>query len=206
MPRHAAKLASSFVSHLRYLEQTRSKMERLASTGYIVRRDIEQVYLGLFIDAMTSFESLIEKLFVGILVGKIKPRTKRIVPRISFESNRIAREVVLGGRNYVDWFPYEEQTEKRARAFFRNGLPFTCFSDPEKAQLRNLNYIRNAIAHQSNFSKRQFERKVIASLYLTIQEKTPAGFLRSKIRITPDQTRYENFVIQMATLANKLCS
>ena len=79
-------------------------MERLANTGHIVRRDIEQVYSGLFINAMTSFENLIEELFVGILVGRIQPRTKTIVPRISFESNRIAREVVLGGRNYVDWF------------------------------------------------------------------------------------------------------
>jgi hypothetical protein len=64
-------LVNDLVAHLKSLEWTRTKMERLLSEGAIVRRDIEKVYKGLYLDAITSFEGLVEELFLGLLVGRL---------------------------------------------------------------------------------------------------------------------------------------
>lgn len=171
-------------------------------SGDLVRADVEQVYSGLYLDAITSFEGLIENLFIGLIAGKLESELAEVQPRIHASSNRIARDIVFGGRNYVDWLPYAN-TEKRAEAFFCNGLPFARLEKPDKKQLEHQSYIRNAVAHKSNHSKRMFEQQVLAGLLLTTREKTPLGFLRS--RITPAQTRYEYLVGELAAIAQKLC-
>jgi len=113
-----------FISHLNNLDKTRRKMEALLKGGVIVRRDIEQVYEGLFISSTTSLENWIENLFIGLIVGRIEHPSSLVVPRVSIKSDRIAREVTFGGRSYLDWLPYNKYTVKRAEAFFRKGLPF----------------------------------------------------------------------------------
>ena len=204
MAKPATSLANALVGHLKALEWTRSKMETLLARDVIVRRDIERVYEGLYLDAITSLENLIEGLFLGLLTGRIV-HSSSVVPRVTFRSDRVARDVVFGGRNYVDWFPYR-YTEQRARAFFRSGIPFATLDKAHKTQLKNLLYIRNAIAHKSSYAKRTFEQEVIGSLLLTPRERTPAGFLRSRFRIAPVQTRYENLVADMVSIALELCN
>lgn len=204
MSRPALSLANEFIGHLNYLGKTRAKMEWLLTEGTIVRRDIEQVYAGLYLEAVTSLERLIEDLFIGLLAGRIDRHSLGIVPRVSFKSDLVAREVVLAGRHYVDWLPYNYM-EERAKAFFRNGLPFARLGKPDKLQIENLLCIRNAIAHKSRYSQRRFEQTIIGVLPLQPRERTPAGFLRSVFRIAPIQTRYENLVRQMAEVALKLC-
>jgi hypothetical protein len=46
-------------------------MEKLFSKGAIVRRDIERVYEGLYLDTITSLENLIERLFLGLLTRRL---------------------------------------------------------------------------------------------------------------------------------------
>lgn len=197
---------NNLVSHLNTLEKTRKKMELLLTKGIIVRRDIEQVYEGLYMSSITAFENWIENLFVGLLVGRLKHCSSSVVPRVSFKSERVAREVIFSDRNYVDWFPYDKYTIKRANAFFRNGLPFTSLDRIDKGKLEAIFCIRNAIAHKSTHSKKKFEDKVIGSLHVTQQERTPAGYLRGIFRISPSQTRYKNLISEMASIAKKLCS
>lgn len=204
MSRPSHSLANELIGHLRNIEKTRAKMETLFSSGAIVRRDIEQVYAGLYMNAITSLEHVIENLFIGLLVGSLTARTTAIVPRVTFRSNSVARDVVFGGQNYVDWFPYD-RTVKRAKAFFRAGMPFTSLTSSDKHILERLLYIRNAIAHPSSHAKHMFEEKVIGTLPLTTREKTPMGFLRSPFRIAPYQTRYETVISEMVYIANILC-
>ncbi len=198
-------LVDQLVLQMNSLERTRAKMEALLSSGALVRRDVEQVYSGLFMRGITSFEYVIESLFIGLLVGRFTPASAKIRCRADFRSDLVARSVVFGGRNYVDWFPYGH-TEKRAKAFFRAGKPFTELSKADKSVLENLLYIRNAIAHPSRYASRKFEEQVIGALPLTGTERSPAGFLRSPFRIAPHQTRYENSVSEMVSLARKLCT
>lgn len=196
---------NSFVSHLNNLEKTRKKTESLLLKRIVVRRDIEQVYEGLYMGAITSFENWIEDLFIGLLVGRLQHCSSLVAPRVSFKSGRVAREIIFSDRNYVDWLPYR-YTEKRATAFFRNGSPFTCLNRTDFKKLEIISCIRNAIAHKSAYSKNKFEDEVIGSSPVTQQERTPSGYLRGIFRITPSQTRYENLINEMASIAKKLCS
>jgi hypothetical protein len=205
MAKTAISLADIFVGHLKALEWTRCKMEKLFSKGAIVRRDIERVYEGLYLDTITSLENLIERLFLGLLTRRLFHNSSSVVPRVTFRSPLVAREVVFGGRNYVDWFPYH-YTEQRAKAFFRDGAPFSYLENPDKRLLENLLYIRNAIAHKSGYSKSKFEQEVIGTTPITPREKTAAGFLRSRFRIAPVQTRYENLIADTVIIARKLCA
>lgn len=203
-PKTASYFLNNYIGRLNSLERTRLKMEQLLIDGCIVRRDIEQVYEGMFISSITLFENWLEKLFIGLLVGRVQLKSS-VVPRVTFRSDKVARDVIFGGQNYVDWFPYR-YTEKRAEAFFRNGLPFKCLMSPDKKVLENILYIRNAIAHKSSYAVSTFKDEVIGNTPLRPQEQTPAGFLRSRFRITPTQTRYENIVTEIVSIARKLCS
>lgn len=203
MVRPAIHLAEDFAGHLHSLGAISNKMEQLFAQGNVVRRDIEQVYSGLYLDAYTHFERLIENLFIGILAGRLLSAVPGVAPRITFKSDRVARDVVNGERNYVDWLPYFH-TENRAKAFFRNGLPFTSLAKSDKDQIVQLGILRNVIAHRSYHSIRQFAN-LTEGLTLMVRERTPAGFLRSQYRAAPVETRFQNFTAQMATTAQKLC-
>ena len=202
MARNAPLLASELVGHLRRLDSTRRKLEGLFTAGNIKRHDIEQVYVGLYLDAIVSFERFVEELFLGYLSGRILT-SAQVHPRVTFASNMVARDIVLSGKSYVDWFPYDH-TIKRSNAFFRAGMPFTILDKADKNLIDSLMKIRNAMAHKSSHSIKIFEKDILGSLSLTGKERTPPGYLRSIFRTSPDQTRYENLIIEMAVIAQKL--
>lgn len=203
MARQASALSSELIGHLRRLDSTRRKLENLFRAGKVTRLDIEQVYIGLYLDAIVSFERFVEQYFVSLLVTGRLIAPSGTTPRVTFASSMVARDVILGGKSYVDWFPYK-LTEKRANAFFRSGIPFTGLSNSEKNIIEDLLTIRNAIAHKSDHSISKFERSVIGNLTLPRKERTPPGFLRSIFRTTPIQSRYENLILEMAAIATKL--
>lgn len=204
MPRPATSLSDEFTTRLRSFERARAKLERLLVSRHVSRNEVNLFYEGIFLRTVTSFEGLLEELFIGLLTGSILPPPK-VRPRVTFASHAVARDVMLGGKAYVDWLPYGF-TEKRAEAFFRGGQPFGKLTKPEKKALERILLIRHAVAHQSRSARRRFEDEVIAGASLLPSERTPAGFLRSVFRATPPQTQYEEIAATCALLARKLCS
>ena len=189
-----SSLLKRFEGHLNALNTTRKKVEGLQIKGFLVRRDIERIYEGIFLDAITSMEAMLEKMFIRYLMAK---DSSMAISRIQVKSPIVAREILLGGdKKYLDWLPYEK-TEKRARAFLRAGRPFTQLDDTYKKTLSEMLVIRNAIAHQSSHAEARFE-KMISGQPLLPHEKTPAGYLRSKI--DPSTTRYQFYVAEMAVI------
>ena len=205
MPRAATSLSSDFSGHLRYLEYTRSKMERLLANGSIVTRDINQVYIGLYLEVITSFERLIENLFLGLLSGGYTVNSQSVMPLVTFRNRPVIRPLVYGGRNYADWLPYNH-TEERANQFFLDGIPFSRLDSTDKSLISTSLYIRNAIAHKSGYASARFDQHVLRNQNLMPRERTPVGYLRSVFRTSPNQNRYENLIQEMASIATKLCS
>ena len=205
MPKPVSSFVDDLSKHLRYIEQTRSKTERLFQKEDLVRRDLELVYAGLYLDAITSFEHFIEDLFMKVLVGKATHPSRLVVPTIAFKSPTICQNIVYGGRSYVNWFPYE-QTQERAEMFFQDGLPFTALDDSDKNSMKQMLCIRNAIAHKSKHALNRFEQEVISGLPLLSQEKKPVGYLRSNYTTSPPETRYESIIFNIVQIARKLCT
>lgn len=203
MPRPASSISDHFTKRLRRFEQARAKLERLLLSGHVSRHDVSLFYEGIFLRTVTSLESLMEELFLGLLTGGITG--SKVHPRVTFRSVAIARDVMLGGKSYVDWLPYHH-TEKRAEAFFRGGLPFCALEKSEVKSLDRILTIRHAVAHQSRAARRKFENEVLGVAPLLRSERTPAGFLRSVFSSPPPKTQYEDIAGTCALLARKLCS
>jgi len=202
MARSARAVSDDFTARLRKFERSRAKLEQLFLNGYVTRHDIHLFYEGIFLRTVTSFEALMDDLFIGLLTGGITSR-RHICPRVNFRSTVIARDVVLGGKAYIDWLPYHF-TEKRALAFFRRGQPFSNLDKADKKALDRILTIRNAVAHQSRAARYKFENEVLGGVPLLPVERTPAGFLRSVFRVTPPQTQYEDIASTCAMIARKL--
>ena len=202
----SSQLADNLVRRFKALDRTRRKIANFETDGVITKRDLERVYEGLFLSAHVAFEGFIEQLFIGLLVSEqgIKSSRTDIVPRVTVKTHQIAREMVFGpNRQYIDWFPYK-RTVDIAKIYFRGGRPFTELAEAQKDYLTKSYTIRNAIAHKSRYSLKQFEKQVVASTLLPSREKTPAGYLSGHFRINPVQMRYENFVTQILLIAKQL--
>lgn len=201
MPRPTAQLHVAFASRLKGLERTRRRVEQLRAEGRLARRDLDLVYASLFLTATTAFEGLIEDLFIGLLAGGL---TRRGCTRIvTTSSAKVAHQLVTQSRRYVNWLPYQETVE-RARLFFSQGLPFTSLDSNEMASIEKMRIIRNAIAHDSRYALRQFERAILAAVPLRPAERSPAGFLRSSYSSNPPVTRYEILIGDLNSVTVKL--
>jgi hypothetical protein len=204
VPRPATHLSDAYTARLRSFGRARAKLERLLLSGHVTRHDVSLFYEGIFLRTVTTFEGLLEELFIGLLAEAIIPGT-RVHPRVTFRSHAVARDVLLGGRAYVDWLPYH-YTHKRADAFFRGGFPFCNLDNNDKKFLERVITIRNAVAHQSRSARQRFENEVIGVAPLLPIERTPAGYLRSVFRVAPPQTQYEDIASTCTMLARKLCT
>ena len=205
MPSNPSRLADALTIKYKSLEHTRSKTEYLYSHGVIALRDKRQFYEGLFLNTHVIFESFIEDLFFGLLVNGSKTLTpSKIIPRIEIGSHIIARELVNGPqKNYISWLPYEN-TIKLAKIFFRSGSPFTDLGSAEKDDLRKCHIIRNAIAHNSGYSRKKFESNVIGTAPVSRAERNPTSYLMGVYRISPEQTRYQLYAAKLRQIAVKL--
>lgn len=199
-------LSDNLYQKISSLEHTRRRMDRLFSEKKIYRRDVEHVYEGIFLKAVTEFEAYIESLFMGILHNKYKLTGRKKPARVVFDSKQIAYDIVLGGNSYVDWMPYDK-LKKRANIFFEKGEPFTILDPTERDTLTQIMAIRNAIAHNSSYSKKRFEESVIrGAAGLPTEHKSPAGFLRYVYRTGPNQTKFENYMLELVGIASKISS
>lgn len=204
MAKSSLELLYSFERKLKGLEQTRKKQEALFSNGQLARRDIEEVYAALFLDVVVSFEDLIEELFIGLLAGKIRARRSNVSVRIRIQSDKVARDVVLQGRKFFDWLPYE-RTKNIASVFFTGGRPFTLLTTDEEKHMEKCLTIRHAIAHQSRHALSKFQQELLAGSSLMPRDKRPKSFLRAQFSANPPTIYYEQLVGELFKIASKLC-
>lgn len=205
MPRPAAisRLAKDYVVRIQAIEKTRQKVEDLLSRAALDVPDIEQVYSGLFLDAFTEFECLVERVFLGLLSGTHTSKTSK--RRVKITPVLLTREILFEGKQYLDWLPLDKHTDKRASRFLVSGAPFSNLTPAEKKKLSDLHLLRNAVAHKSDSAIKKFQSS-IHHLALLPQEKTPAGYLRSKPQGPVGLNQYQIAVSELETLARKLCA
>jgi len=207
MARPSSELSNEFRLHLQQLESVRDTMETLFVGEQLTEDEIEHVYSGLFLEAFTAFESLIEQLFISLLIGDFQSSESDVVMKATFNNYGIAQDIIFGGRNYVEWIPYES-TLSRANAFFYDGYPFSRLKEDDslkvyKSSIKRFAAIRNAIAHKSKYAQKTFENKVSGSSPLSPRQRKPAGYLRSTVNRT--QIQYEVIVLELNMIAYHLC-
>jgi hypothetical protein len=176
-------------------------MERLFAAHEIGRPDLHRVYGGAFLAFATYVERSLERLFLGIVMKRLA--APAIQPLVDVRSEVVARRVVAGGRKYVDWLPFERETEARAVAFLSAGKPFTSLDNADKRTLDRLGVMRNALAHESSHALRQFRRNFTDGRALPAAQLTPAGYLRGQH--SPGLTRFTNTLNEATSVFGRLC-
>ena len=204
MAKSSIYLLDSFDKKLKGLERTRKKQEGLFSNGQLVLRDIEEVYAAIFLNSVVSFEVMIEELFIGLLAGKVNSRFSNVNSRVKITSHIVAREVVLQGRKFFDWLPYD-RTITIANVFFTGGRPFTIITKVDEKHIDKCITIRHAIAHQSQHAISKFKNEVLKGLSLIPRDRRPKSFLRAQFSATPPINYYQQLVGDLHKIARKLC-
>lgn len=205
MSRRPTYLSKEFAAKLAKLESTRVKVENLLPLGHLSDTDIEVVYAGLFLDAFTEFESLIESLFIGLFDGSLKSKGQPVTRLLRVSPKGAARTVVFGGKSYIDWLPVEDKTIPHAKRFLLDGKPFSLLSQSEKLELKNAHLLRNAIAHKSDAATQGFLRS-ISQQSLLPHEKSPAGYLRTNPQGIFGLTRFSITMQSLDAIAKKVCA
>lgn len=203
MPKLCFRLYENFSFRTTSIERTRIKMEELLISQAITLNDIQHLYAGLYMELFTEFESLLEELFFGLYNGTYFSRHYTIIRKSKISPISEIQPIVYGGKPYVNWLPYKENTLKRAKLYFDLGGPFCQPSNDEIQLISNYHIIRNAIAHKSPNSLDKFN-KIITALPLLPREKTPTGYLRSVPGGT-GQNQFQIAVGELKVLAYKLC-
>jgi hypothetical protein len=203
MPRLSVRLYEKFKDRAASIESTRNKMEGLLIAGAVNLKDIENLFAGLYMELFTEFESLLEELFFGLYNGTYISRHYSIIRKSRIAPVAEIQPIVYGGKSYVRWLPYKENTLKRAKLFFDLGEPFQQLSNIEVRSISNYHIIRNAIAHKSSNSLNQFNN-FISGLPLLPREKTPTGYLRS-IPGSAGQNQFQIAIVELKMIVNKLC-
>jgi len=206
MPKNSKTLHKEFLNKLKTLDNTRIKFESAFSASIIQPDDISQAYAGLYLDLFTEFENLIEKLFLGLLNGDIKPNNIEVKKKIFIKPITELELVLLGeNKKYLDWLPYCDYTLKRATIYFVDGKPFSFVSKIQKDKISNYHKIRNAIAHKSKKAMKEFNLIISVSTLLPI-EKTPQGYLRNKPSSAISKTQLEIISDELEAISFTLCN
>jgi hypothetical protein len=164
--------------------------------------DRNQVFSGAYVAYLGFFEQQLEELFVGLLTAKYRHPRAVIRPLVVLPSRSVAKSLITGGRNYVDWLPFEQHTRKRAPAFLHNGEPFSSLGKADRDALDRASVLRNALAHQSDHSQRRFAAVFTSGKSLRASELRPGGYLRGSHSLS--RTRFEVQLQELVGVMRKL--
>jgi hypothetical protein len=204
MPKSAEILFLALQKRFIKLDRTSAKVALLHSRKSINGFDVEQIYSGVYLDAFVSFERFIEDLFLGYVSGELTSPSSLVKLSIGITPAAKAEQVILAGKNYIDWIPYDTHTKKRAAVYFKDGIPFSTLNRAEMDLIILLHQTRNALAHRSAHSMEIFSRLVVGDLAITPSDRRPARFLLTIFRAHPKQTRLQNYLFEMLAIAKKL--
>ena len=74
---------------------------------FIAKKDFDIIYEGVFMRSVTSFESFIEELFIGLLYNKYDLNARHTAQNVIFNSRKQALQNILNGKKYLDLLPHD---------------------------------------------------------------------------------------------------
>lgn len=177
-------------------------MERLAVKGDLTQTDLRRIYGGAVLSFFTYVERSLGRLFLGLLMRRFE--LSGVTPLVEIRSERVARAVLVGASQYIDWLPFDKRTVPLANAFFSGGRPFATVPAQDVKTLERLRIIRNAVAHESSYAERVFKRRLVQSQVLPLSQHTPAGYLRGQHSI--GMTRLNYHLADVSRIFVEMCS
>lgn len=129
------------------------------------------VFETAFLRILLGWESFLEDVFLHYLTGRPGTGSGRFSPIVRPRSIDIARRVVQGDREYIDWTS-AAKVKARAKHWLGSSDPFDRAFQGVPA-LKDMYRVRNRIAHAS--------------------EKSKAEFAAARSRLVPNRSNYKGF-------------
>jgi hypothetical protein len=176
--------------------------------GRSERHAREYAIQRFYLVAVRSFEAFLEDQLHGPATKRVKWASRnlngvrvRCSNRLLEHRAEIVKEIILGGKEYADYLPYE-RTEKMSELLLIGGRPFNLLSGSDRETLRRCQRVRNYIAHRSDFALSKFVSAYKNVKPLRVSKPTPIHYLDDQIRA--GISMFEHDLSQMAAISNFL--
>jgi hypothetical protein len=148
--------------------------------------DCDLIYESAFLNTMTRFEGLLNLLLEEFICGQ-GSRNKGHFALITPRSRPVFRDVLTGGRPYVDLMPFKDCVDIASR-FLNDAHPFSDIEMADRDILAQAVLVRNAIAHRSDSAIGTFRKNVNGVSSLPRHRQYPGPYLRRFFRSQPTAT------------------
>ena len=205
-PRELAAVLGRLEHAFRQSRRLATDVQRWSGTGsrpYITETRRDSIVELAFLRSYLAWERFLEESFILYLLGKRAPRGRQPRRFAMPPDAKTAREFVQGGREYAKWDG--AATLDRAKVFFRAGRPYANAIEPRRHLLREVQIVRNAIAHQSETARRKFE-KLVRDKCGTLPPKTTVGkFLTTTVSgSNPAKSFFELYLDEVVMVAREI--
>lgn len=181
------------------------RIEREFARRRLLVTDVELVYSSSFLSVCSQWESLLLEILFEAVCGdeSLRRENRRYA---TFLNRRHLEEVLLFPRKDYLSIPNLNRAEELAALFIKQGRPISAVSESNRTLLQQAVRIRNAIAHESSFATKQFQKSVPGVGALPRSKRSPGAFLRHEFRTAPSQRRYELYYAAYQSAANEIAS
>ena len=190
-------------SLLAEFEQRVSTVLQLAEIGEVIRARadegsyarralyparLEALYEMAFLRIFANWESFLEGSFIRYLCGYAGSSGPLNLINPPYRTLLHAETAVLGGQDYVSWSK-PASVVRRSQRFIRLGVHEVVVASTQ-ARLEWFAAVRHRVAHQSSFSKQQFDTATMGLVGRRYAGASPGRFLRDWNRSTVPQERW----------------
>jgi hypothetical protein len=200
---HLKKLTESFQNHIDTLYGCVARLELQLVNRKVSITDVELLYSSAFLSACARWEGFLEGSLIEASCGQASS-LKGNYRHAEFRSRSVLRNLLLfPDKDYIS-LPSVKHATAMASLLINEGRPFSQISEPNRTYIQQAGWIRNAIAHQSDFSLRIFRDKVPGVSSLPRNRRLPGTFLRREFRTSPSQRRFEIYFTAFKSAAAEI--
>jgi hypothetical protein len=159
---------------------------------------VEAAFLQMF----KGWEGFLEEAFIAFMRGRLACDGQTVPSHMRVPSDEIARSVLYQHRPYIEWTRPDEVRE-RAKWYFNMPNRVDSALAAGLVDLRHMARVRNAIAHSSMLSRREFYKLVQGKLGGKPTVSRPAQYLLSPDPASPPLTVFDRYatVLEVAATA-----
>jgi hypothetical protein len=164
---------------------------------------------GLYLVAVRSFEAFLEDQVTALACDKVawSSRTLRDGTRVKWSQRlserrpKIVKSIIMRGKDYVDFLPYD-RTIEISKLLFHGGRPFSHLDQTHRDSLTRCIRVRNYIAHESDHSYKMFLRSYSQIKTSRVARPKAIHYLDDQIRA--GVTFFEHDIAALVTISRFL--
>lgn len=202
---------NALISRLNDMEQLSSDVSRWYSMTFPVGvpqcslQYKEIITEAAFLNSFMAWETFLEESFISYLLGDPPPVGGPPIRHVAPSTRPIAIGILNSeGVDYIKW-TVPQKIITRAESFFQNGGYYSAILRSQESILKEINTVRNAIAHSQTSAKEKFEKVVRRRLSHLPPNMTVGKFLGTRVPASsPPETFFSEYLDRIRYAADNI--